>query len=63
MIHWNFYHSTYNIFPIMSLTMIGLDPGLLVRTIFLFAMMNPLVVLVNPLVVFVAWGLVFLSQQ
>ena len=44
-----------------SLTMMGQTPGPLVRALFLFALMNPLVVLVNPLVVSVAWGLEFLS--
>ena len=51
----------------MSLTMMGLTQGLLVCAIFLFALMNPQVVLTTPLVmlatslvVFVAWGLEFL---
>ena len=51
----------------MSLTMMGLAMGLLVRALFLFASKNPLVVLTNalvvlttPLVVFVDWGLAFL---
>ena len=35
----------------MSLTMMGLDPGPLVRALFRFALMNPLVVLMNILVV------------
>ena len=38
----------------MSLTMMGLDPGPLVRALFHFSLMNPLVVLANLLVVFVA---------
>ena len=37
----------------------GLDPGPLVPSLFLFAPMNLLVVLVNPLVVSVAWGMDF----
>ena len=44
----------------MSLTMMGLDPGLLVRVLFLFTMKNILVMLTTPLVVFVAWVLEFL---
>ena len=50
--------------------MMVLTPGLLVRALFLFALMNPLVVLETPLftlaitlVVSVAWGLEFLSRQ
>ena len=38
----------------MSLTMMGLDTGPLVRSLSHFALVNPLVVLVNPSVVFVA---------
>ena len=38
----------------MSLTMMGLDPGPLVRAILHFSQMNLLVVLVNMLVVLVA---------
>ena len=52
----------------MSLTMTGLNPGLLVHEILLFALMNLLVVLTfllvvlaNPLIVSVSLGLVFLS--
>ena len=41
-------------FFMMSLAMMGLDTGPLVRVLFHFALVNPLVVLVNPLVVFVA---------
>ena len=44
----------------MSLTMMGLTPGSLVRALFIFSLMNLLVVLTIPLVAFVAWGLVFL---
>ena len=54
----------------ISLTMMGLTPGQLVRALLLFTLMSslvaletPLVVLETPLVVFVAWGLVFLSRQ
>ena len=50
--------------------MMGLTPGPLVYALFLFALMNPLVVLETPLftlaitlVVSVAWGLEFLSRQ
>ena len=43
----------------MSLTMMGLTPGPLVRTLFpLFICILPV-----PLVVLVAWGLLFLQQQ
>ena len=45
----------------MSLTMMGLVSGTLVRALFYFALINPLVVLVNMLVVIVAWALAFLS--
>ena len=47
----------------MSLTLMGLTPGPLVRALFLFALKNPLVVFTTLLVVFVAWGVLFLSQQ
>ena len=61
----------------MSLTMMGLTSGLLLRSLFLFASKNllvvlttslvmlttPLVVLTIPLVVFVAWVLEFLFRQ
>ena len=50
-------------FLMMSLKMMGLDPGLLVHALLLYAMINLLVVLENPLVVFVAWGLDFFPQQ
>ena len=43
--------------------MMGLTLGLLVRAVFLFALMNTLVVLENPSVVSVAWGLSFPPQQ
>ena len=50
----------------MSLTIMGLTTVPLVRPLFLFALINPLVMLEtplvmmkNPLVVSVAWGLVF----
>ena len=46
---------------IMSLTIMGLTPGPLVRALFLFALMNPLVVLETPLVVSVRCGLEFFS--
>ena len=54
----------------MIMTMMGLTLGLLVRVLFLFSLMNlmvmlesPLVVLDNLLVMLVAWCLEFLSQQ
>ena len=66
----NLHHPTNQIRPMMSLTMMGLTLGPLVRLLFLFTLMNtlfvlenPLVVLTNLLVVSVAWGLKFLSQQ
>ena len=50
----------------MSLTMMGLTPGPLVRALFLFTLKNPLEVLTTPLVVmtiplavFVVWVLDF----
>ena len=53
----------------MSLTMMGMNPGLLARTIFLFTLNNllvvlttPLVMLMIPLVVFVVWVMEFLFQ-
>ena len=52
-----------------SLTMMGLTPGPLVREIFLFALKNPLAVLMtllvmltNTLVVFMAWDMEFLFR-
>ena len=52
----------------MSLTMMVLTPGPLVRALFLFALTiplvmleTPLVVLKNPLIVTGEWGLSFLS--
>ena len=69
-IYCNFYHSTNQIRSIMSLNMMGLTPSPLVRVLFLFTLMNllvvldtPLVVLTNPLVVSVAWGLEFFFRQ
>ena len=54
----------------MSLAMMGLTLGPMVRVVFLFTFMNPLVVLETPLVVLnillvvsVVWGLKFLSWQ
>ena len=54
----------------MSLTMMGLTPGSLVRVIFLFALKIQLVVLTTPffvltikLVVFVAWFVAFFSDR
>ena len=54
----------------MSLTMIDQTPGPLAYAIFLFSLMNPLVVLTIPLVVFTtllvvffAWGMDFLFRQ
>ena len=43
----------------MSMTMIGLTLGLLVHALFLFALMNLLVVLETPLVVSLEWNLAF----
>ena len=61
LINWNFYNYSYNIFSMMSLKIMGLDPGPMVRALFLFALMSLLVVLENLLVVFVAWGMEFFS--
>ena len=54
----------------MSLTIMGLTPGPLVRAVFPFALTNtlvvletPLVVLTNPLVVSMVWGLAFWYRQ
>ena len=47
------------IISMMSLTMMGLTPGLLVRAILLFALKIKLVVLTFTLVMFVAWVLAF----
>ena len=47
----------------ISLAMMGLTPGPLVHVIFIFALMNPVVVLKNMFVMFMAWGLMFLFQQ
>ena len=44
----------------MSLTIMGLTPGPLVRAIFLFSLKIPLVMLKILLVVFVAWFMEFL---
>ena len=46
----------------MSLTMIGLVLGILVLSLSLFALMNPLVVLAIMLGMSVAWVLAFLSE-
>ena len=62
-IYCNFYHSTNHILSMIILTMMGMDPGPLVRAFSLFALMNPLVVLTIMLVVSVAWGLEFLSRK
>ena len=45
----------------MSLTMMGLSPGFLVRALFLLKII--LVVLTIPLVLFMAWVLAFLLQH
>ena len=47
----------------MSLTMMGLTMGPLVRALFLFVFKIPLVVLMIMLVEFVVWGLAFLFRQ
>ena len=47
----------------MSLTMMGLTLGPLVRALFLFAFKNPWVVLTTPLVMFVAWGLAYCPNR
>ena len=59
-------HPVNQIRSMMSLMMMGLTPGPLVHSLFLFALNNPLVVLLtplvvltNPLVMLVAWGLEF----
>ena len=54
---------TNQIHSMMSLTMMGLTPGPLVRALFLFALKNPLVMLTTPLVVFVEWVLEFFSDS
>ena len=51
LIYCNWYHSTNQIRSIVSLTIMGMTPGPLVRALFLFALMNPLVVLETPFVV------------
>ena len=65
----NYYQPTNQIFLMMSLTINGLTPGPLVCVILLFALHNPLVVLMTtlvvltiPLVVFMVWVLLFLFQ-
>ena len=69
-IYYNWYHLINQFRSMMSLTMMGLTPGPLVRALFLFALINPsvvltipLVVLVNPLVVFLACVMVHLYRQ
>ena len=54
LIDWNWYHSKNKICSVMSLMMMGLDPGPLLLALFLFTLVNPFVVLDNPLVVFVS---------
>ena len=54
LIYLNWYHLTNWICLMMSLTMMGLTPVLLVRALLIFSLMNLLVVLANPLVVSVA---------
>ena len=68
-IYCNFYHPMNQIFSIMSLTMMGLILGPLMRDIFIFALnnllvvlMTPLVVLTTPFVAFVAWSMKFFFQ-
>ena len=46
LIYWNCYHSTNYISSLMSLTMMGLDLGPLVRALFHFTLAILLVVLV-----------------
>ena len=60
-IYCSLYHRTNQICLMMSLTMMGLTPGPLVRALLIFALNNLLVVLETLLVLFVAWGPVFLS--
>ena len=50
-VYFHCYHLTYHICLMMSLTMIGLSSGLLVSALFLFSLMNPLVVFKTSLVV------------
>ena len=54
LIYLNWCHLTNYISSTMSLTMMGMDPGLLVRALFYFTLANTLVLLENPLVVSVA---------
>ena len=70
LIYCNWYYPTNHICSMISLAMMGLTPGPLVRALFLFSLMNPLVVLDtllfvldNLLVVSAAWGMAILSQQ
>ena len=63
LIDWNWYHSMNPICLMISLTMMGLDPGLLVRVLLRFTLMNLLVVLENLLVMSVLWVWEFLSQH
>ena len=51
-----------HIFSMISLTIMGMNPGLLVRKLFLFDLVNLLVMLTIPLVVFLAWVLAFFFQ-
>ena len=53
LIYWNWHHLKNYICSMMSLTIMDLDPGPLLRALFHFALDNLLVVLVNQLVVFV----------
>ena len=61
LIYCNCYNPTNQIRSMMSLTIMGLTPGSLVRALSLFVLMNPLVMLTILLVVFVAWVLEFFS--
>ena len=69
-IYCNCYHSVNQISSMMSLTMMGLNTGPLIHSLFHFALMELLVVLETLLVVLkitlvvsVVWGMVFLSQK
>ena len=70
LIYWNCYHLTNQILSMMSLTMMGMTLGPLVRALLPFTLMNMLILLetllvklMNLLVLFMAWGLVFFPDM
>ena len=63
LIFWNWCHLMNYIFLMISVTMMGMSTGTLVRAIYHFALINMLVVLANVLVVFVSWGLAFFPNR